>query len=99
MTASGGVGLLTSAPELEDLFADVLSRVLDVLHGLTGPGAGGLVPALGLADVVLDLDHELLEAFVLVHAGSLCWGVGLRRGVQLGCQLPTPYPTIVPAAT
>src|SRR5262245_47256561 len=80
MTASGGVGLLTSAPQLEDLFADVLGGVLDVLHGLAGPGARGLVPALGLADVVLDLDHELLEAFVLVHAGSLCWGWGQLGG-------------------
>src|SRR4051812_32977052 len=66
--------LLARAAQLQDLFADVLGRVLDFLHALAGPGPRGLVPALGLSDVVLYLNHELLEAVIFVHAWSFCWG-------------------------
>lgn len=53
--------------QFEQRDANVLSGFLDVLHRFAGAGAGGLIPALGLLDVVSSIIDELLQLFIRFH--------------------------------
>jgi hypothetical protein len=57
----------------QDGLADLLSGVLDFLHGLTGAGARGLVSTLGFANIVLCGGHKLLESVKCVHGDPLVY--------------------------
>src|SRR5688572_32419527 len=53
----------------QDLLADFLSGSLDFLHFLADAGAGGLVPANRLGDVVIRFLYQTLQRVVFLHGG------------------------------
>ena len=51
---------------------EVLSGLADLLHHLADAGAGSLVAASSLLDVLFHLSDQLLQAFIRFHGVTLC---------------------------
>src|SRR5262249_31495848 len=76
--------LLAPAPGRQNLLADFLGGVFDVLHQLPGPRSRGLVAPFGLANVLFCRGDKLLESLECFH-GAIplmlggCWSVTPSR--------------------
>jgi len=55
---------LGAVAHCQDFFPNVLSCVLDVLHGLSDPRASGLVATSALGDIIRCRFNEVLQCFV-----------------------------------
>ena len=76
---------------LEDLLANLLRRILDLLHGLADAGSGGLVAANRFGHIVGNLFDQTLKLLVLLNGGLRTAAVAAFSALR-ATVLPLTFP-------